>query len=122
MPADPLPRIRELCTAFPETTEKLSHGQPTWFARGRKSFLMSANRHHDDRLGSWCAAGPGAQHVLVQAKPANFFVPPYVGYRGWLGVWLDVPVDWDEVAGIIAEAHATVAATLPQPRRKAGSA
>ena len=117
-PSDPLDRVRALCMAFPETTEKLSHGEPTWFARGKKSFLMYANHHHDDRLGFWCAAGPGAQDVLVRAKPRNYFVPPYVGYRGWVGVWLDVEVDWDEVAGIIAEAHETVSATIPQPRRK----
>lgn len=116
MTGSPLDILRDLCLSFPGATEKLSHGEPTWFARGKKTFVMFADHHHDDRLAFWCAAAPGAQQVLVAAKPTRFFVPPYVGTRGWLGVWLDDVVDWDEVAGLIAEAHETVAATLPRPR------
>ncbi|MGH2633720.1 MAG: MmcQ/YjbR family DNA-binding protein [Tepidiformaceae bacterium] len=112
----PVAVLRRLCMAFPDTTERLSHGEPTWFARGKKTFVMFANHHHDDRLAFWCAAPAGAQEVLVGAAPGQFFVPPYVGVRGWLGVWLDVPVDWDELAGLVAEAHATIAATMPRPR------
>jgi len=110
--------LRRLCLAFPEVTERVSHGEPTWFVRGKKTFLMFADHHHDDRLAFWCAAPPGAQEVLVTAKPAQFFVPPYAGYRGWVGVWVDVPVDWDEISGLVAEAHSTVAATLPRRQRK----
>jgi len=110
--------LRRLCLAFPEVTERVSHGEPTWFVRGKKTFLMFADHHHDDRLAFWCAAPPGAQEVLVTAKPAQFFVPPYVGYRGWVGVWVDVPVDWDEIAGLVAEAHSTVAATPPRRQRE----
>ena len=113
-----LDQLRRLCLAHPGTTERLSHGEPTWFVRDKKTFVMFADHHHDDRLAFWCAAAPGAQDVLVAAKPEQFFVPPYVGPRGWLGVRLDVPVDWDELAGLVAEAHATVAATLPRPRSK----
>jgi hypothetical protein len=109
MPKDPLPRLRQLCLALPETTERLSHGEPTWFVRGKKTFVMYANRHHDDRLAFWCAAPDGAQETLVAAAPGRFFVPPYVGYRGWLGVWLDVPVDWDEIADRVADAYRVVA-------------
>lgn len=84
--------------ALPDVTERLSHGEPAWFVRGKETFVMSANHHHDDRVAFWCAASPGAQDALVRSRPTSFFVPPYVGYRGWLGVYLDVPVDWEEIA------------------------
>jgi hypothetical protein len=109
MGTDPLDALRKLCLALPETTERLSHGEPTWFVRGKKTFVMYANLHHDDRLGFWCAAPPGAQEALVTADPERFFVPPYVGGRGWLGVYLDVPVDWDEIGEIVADAYRMVA-------------
>ena len=90
----PLERLRRLCLALPEATERLSHGEPTWFVRGKKMFVTSADHHHDDRLAFWCAAPAGAQDALVAEAPERYFVPPYVGGRGWLGVYLDVPVDW----------------------------
>jgi hypothetical protein len=52
----------------------------------------------------------GAQEVLVEADPERFFRPPYVGHRGWVGAYLDVPVDWDELDRLIADAHAVVTA------------
>jgi hypothetical protein len=106
---DPLERLRAICLAFPEATERLSHGEPTWFVHGKQTFVTYANHHHDDRLAFWCAAPEGAQDVLVTNAPDRFFVPPYVGYRGWLGVRLDVPVDWDEVAAIVRDAYRVVA-------------
>ncbi|MBN9111538.1 MAG: MmcQ/YjbR family DNA-binding protein [Pseudonocardia sp.] len=105
--ADPLPRLRALCMALPEVTEKVSHGEPTWFVR--RVFVSYADHHHDDRLGFWCAAPPGAQDELVAADPERFFRPPYVGGRGWLGVRLDVDVDWDEVAEIVTDAYRQIA-------------
>jgi hypothetical protein len=105
----PLEKLRKLCLALPETTERLSHGEPTWFIRGKKTFVMYANHHHDDRLAFWCAAPDGAQEVLVAQAPERFFRPPYVGHRGWLGVYLDIPVDWDEIADLVAAAWRTVA-------------
>jgi predicted DNA-binding protein (MmcQ/YjbR family) len=106
---DQLERLRALCLALPETTERLSHGEPTWFIRGKKTFVMFANHHHDDRLAFWCAAPVGAHDVLVKGDPQRFFVPPYVGVRGWLGVYLDVPVDWDEIAALVMDAYRCVA-------------
>jgi hypothetical protein len=106
---DPLTRLRELCLALPETTERLSHGEPTWFVRGKKTFVTYANHHHDDRLAFWCAAPEGMQEFLAQAEPDCFFRPPYVGVRGWLGVYLDVPVDWQRVGGIVEDAYRVVA-------------
>jgi hypothetical protein len=103
-------RIRELCLALPETTERLSHGHPTFFVRGKRSFLtVLDNHHHDGRFAIWCAAEEGVQEMLVEADPERFFRPPYVGHRGWLGVRLDRGVHWDELAGIVEDAYAEVA-------------
>lgn len=104
-----LARLRKLCLALPETTERLSHGEPTWFVRDKKTFVMFADHHHDDRLGFWCAAPPGVQQELVAEAPERFFRPPYVGHRGWLGVYLDVAVDWAEIAEIVTDAYRMVA-------------
>lgn len=119
-------RLRALCTALPEVTEKISHGEPTWSVpadRNGRVFVSFADHHHDDRLAFWCAAPPGAQEELVAAEPDRFFRPPYVGGRGWLGVWLDVDPDWDEIAEIVLDAYRQVAPEklvallpdLPQP-------
>jgi hypothetical protein len=70
--------------------------------------MFMDNHHGDGRLAIWCAAPPGHQELLVQADPAKFFRPPYVGHRGWLGVELRAVTDWDEVAGIVEDAYATV--------------
>ncbi|ADB33602.1 conserved hypothetical protein [Kribbella flavida DSM 17836] len=107
---DGLERLRALCLALPEVTERLSHGEPTWFVRGRKTFVMFANRHHDDRVGCWCAAPEGAQEELLATDPERFFRPPYVGHRGWVGVYLDVEdVDWDQLADVVRDAYRQVA-------------
>lgn len=106
---DPLEALRKLCLALPEVTERVSHGEPTWFIRGKKTFVTYANHHHDDRLGFWCAAPTGVREALVGAEPGRFFRPPYVGHRGWLGVYLDVPVDWAEVGEIVEDAYRQVA-------------
>jgi hypothetical protein len=105
-----LPRVRKVCLALPEVTERLSHGAPTFFVRGKKTFVMFLDDHHGDgRLALWCAAPPGAQGSLVEEEPDRFFVPPYVGGRGWIGVRLDVDVDWDEIADIVEDAYRMVA-------------
>jgi len=105
-----LGRIRGICLALPETSERLSHGAPTFFVREKKAFLMVLTNHHGDgRFAIWCAAPEGLQAMLVEADPERFFVPPYVGHRGWLGVRLDRTLDWDELAGIVEDAYADVA-------------
>lgn len=104
----PLDRLRALCLALPEVTEKSSHGEPTWFVR--RAFVMFADHHHDDRLAFWAAAPPGTQEELVAADPGRYFRPPYVGGRGWIGVRLDVPdLDWTAIAEIVTDAYRTVA-------------
>jgi hypothetical protein len=105
-----LTRLRAVCLGLPEVTERLSHGEPTWFVRDRKTFVMFADHHHDDRLACWMAAPPGAQEALVASDPERCFVPPYVGHRGWVGIRFDVPgVDWDEVGELVVEAYRAVA-------------
>lgn len=104
-----LPRVRRVCLSLPETSERLSHGAPTFFIRERRAFVTFHDDHHGDgRLAIWCAAPDGAQEILVDAKPRQFFVPPYVGHRGWVGLRLDQGPDWDEVAEIIEGAYAAV--------------
>jgi hypothetical protein len=96
--------------ALPGVTERPSHGAPTFFAGGKKTFVMFHDDHHGDgRLAIWCAAPPGAQAELVEQEPERFFRPPYVGHRGWLGVNLDVSADWDEVSRIVEDAYRCVA-------------
>jgi len=107
-----LGRLRELCLALPEVSERLSHGAPTFFVRDKRAFLMVLTDHHGDgRYAIWCAAEPGTQTLLVEADPERFFVPPYVGHRGWLGFRLDRGLDWNELAGIVEDAYAEVAPT-----------
>jgi hypothetical protein len=105
-----LERLREICFSLPETSERLSHGAPTFFVRGKRAFVMLLTNHHGDgRFAIWCAAPDGVQRMLVDADGERFFVPPYVGHRGWLGVRLDRGLDWNEVAGIVEDAYAEVA-------------
>jgi hypothetical protein len=119
-----LERIREICLSLPETSERLSHGAPTFFVREKRAFVMVLTDHHGDgRFAIWCAAGDGMQRMLVAADAERFFVPPYVGHRGWLGVRLDRGLDWEEVAGILEDAYAEVAPPkLVEAARAAGEA
>ncbi|MEZ5179174.1 MAG: MmcQ/YjbR family DNA-binding protein [Acidimicrobiales bacterium] len=105
-----LAEVRKACLALPAVEERLSHGAPAFFVRGRKSFVMFLDDHHGDGvLGIWCAAPPGAQAELVDTEPDRFFVPPYVGHRGWVGVRLDRAPDWAELAAIVTDAYRHVA-------------
>src|SRR6267378_3678327 len=106
----PLARIRKLCLSLPETDERLSHGAPTFFVREKKSFVTYMDDHHGDgRLALWCACPKGMRAGLVNANRGGYFVPPYVGYLGWIGVRLDCGLDWDEVERVIRDAYLTVA-------------
>ncbi len=106
----PIDRLREICLALPEATEKAAWGEPT-FRVGGKMFVMFSNNHHNDgRIAAWCNAAPGTQDLLVRSDPERFFVPPYQGTRGWVGVRLeDGRVDWAQAAEIVEEAYRMVA-------------
>src|SRR4051794_23103208 len=102
-------QVRVHCLALPQSSERLSHGEPTWFVR-KRVFCMAANDHHGDgRIAIWVPAPEGAQAGLVAAAPEHYFVPPYVGHRGWVGVCLDRGLEWDAIAGAIEEGYIQVA-------------
>jgi hypothetical protein len=116
-----LDRIRSICLALPETSERPSHGAPSFFVREKRCFLMVLDDHHGDGIfGVWCAAPEGNQELLIEADPGRFFRPPYVGHRGWLGVRLNDEVDWDELVGIVEDAFAVVAPKRLLERRTEG--
>jgi hypothetical protein len=105
-----LARVRAICLGLPETSERPSHGEPTFFIQGKRSFATVWDSHHGDgRYALICAAPAGLQATLVEADPDRFFVPAYVGHRGWIGVRLDRAFDRDEIAGILEDAYAEVA-------------
>lgn len=116
--------IRAICLGLPETSERPSHGAPSFFVRDKRCFAMVLTDHHGDgRFALWCAAGDGVQGMLEDADPERFFRPPYVGHRGWLGVRLDRRLDWDELAGILEDAYAEVAPPqVVEAARRGGSA
>ncbi len=102
-------RVRKLALALPGATEKLSHGEPTFFAGG-KVFVMVDNDHHGSgHVALWCKAESGIQAALVDSEPRHFFVPPYVGKQGWVGMRLDSGLDWDSVRTIIERSWREVA-------------
>lgn len=106
-----LARVRRLCLALPETSERLSHGEPTFFVH-KKVFVMFANDHHSDgHIAVWLPAPPGAQAGLIAKAPETYFRPPYVGGRGWVGVELARVSDDD--LGF----HIQVAWELTAPKR-----
>jgi hypothetical protein len=108
--ATALAKVRGYALALPEASERLSHGSPAFFVSGKRCFAMFLEDHHGDgRLAIWCAAPPGMQDALVRGEPEHYFVPPYVGHRGWLGVHLNRGLPWNEVAGAIEDAWLTVA-------------
>lgn len=109
---DPLERVRKICRVLPESSERLSHGAPTFFVRGKTSYVkyLDGSGHYGEPGPTiWCPAPPGVQEELVDGEPERFFVPPYVGPSGWIGVRLDVDVSWDEIAAIVHDAYRKVA-------------
>ena len=104
-------RVRRLCLALPETSERLSHGEPTFFV-GRRVFVMFADDHHGDgRVAVWLPTPPGVQGALIEQSPASYFRPPYVGHKGWVGIEL-AQVDDDAL-----EFHIQTAWELIAPKR-----
>jgi len=101
--------VREACLWMPETEEYLSHGSPNFRARGKTFATYALNHHGDGRIALWLNAPAGAQSLYVKAEPTHFFVPPYVGPSGWLGVNLDKGIAWSRVAQLVREAYEKVA-------------
>ncbi len=102
-------KLRKVILAWPETDERLSHGSPT-FCGGRKTFATFVDNHHGDgRTGVWIKSDADTQEGLVEANPDVFYVPPYVGPSGWIGVRLDRDIDWDLVEGLLLDGYRAVA-------------
>ncbi|HXT35795.1 MAG TPA: MmcQ/YjbR family DNA-binding protein [Chloroflexota bacterium] len=109
---DPLARLRAICLGLPEAIERETWGRPT-FRIKEKIFAMMAGEHGVEAV--WCKAPVGIQEILVGSDPERFFRPPYVGPKGWIGVRLDVEVDWEELTGFLEDSYRLIA-----PRRLAG--
>jgi hypothetical protein len=106
-----LERVRRICLALPDTTERPSHGEPTFFVNN-KVFVMFANNHHNDgHIAVWLPVPSGSQVALIESAPETFFRPPYVGVRGWVGIELDRISDKDLTF------HIEVAWELVAPKR-----
>ncbi|MBK8592861.1 MAG: MmcQ/YjbR family DNA-binding protein [Sandaracinaceae bacterium] len=106
----PIVKLRAICMALPEANERISHGEPTWFAGKGKVFAMLDNHHHGSpHLAVWLPQSPEGQLTLLEADPERFFRPPYVGPKGWVGVVLDTRPDWAEVALLVRESYQLVA-------------
>lgn len=112
MPGQPIDRVRAICLAHPEAAEKEAWGDPTFRVRDK---IFAMEKRGDGRISVWCKAPDGSQMVLVGADPQRFFVPPYVGHKGWIGVRLDNDPDGDEVAALVRRSYRLIA-----PKRLAG--
>jgi len=112
LPRSPLDRLRRVCLALPDAWEKLSHGEPTFWAGKRMfaSFANAANHHGAGRHAVWCKATHPTQDMLITRSPDRYFVPPYAGPSGWVGIYLDRAPDWAEVAERLRSAHELAAA------------
>jgi hypothetical protein len=99
-------KIRDLCLSLPGTSERMSHGAPTFFINDKLSFVQyRVNHHGDGRIALWCSAPSGVQSILVESTPETYFRPPYVGHLGWIGLRLDREATWSDIMGIIEEAY-----------------
>ena len=116
-PAAALEKMRKACHALPDVTERPSHGMPAFFV-GKRQFAVFSNDHHGDgRVALVCAAEDGVQKMLVDSDPDAYYVPPYVGVAGWIGVRLDKKLPWSQVAALLEAAHAYIGAKAAGRRR-----
>jgi hypothetical protein len=123
LPRSPLDRLRRICLGLPEAWEKVSHGEPTFWV-GRKMFATFANaagHHGAGRHAVWCKATHITQELLLAQSPERYFVPPYVGPSGWVGIYLDDAPKWSQVAERLAHAHKLAAPTRARPAKSAVS-
>jgi hypothetical protein len=102
-------RVRAICERLAGTTEKLSHGAPTFFVNKRVYAMLVLNHHNDQRMGVWIPAEPGMQGLLIQESPHKFYRPPYVGVRGWIGIDL-TEMDDDELSTYLRHAWKMISA------------
>jgi len=116
MHPDRLARLRRICLALPDATEKIAWGDPTWRIRD-KIFAMAKGNYPGGRPSVWMKGREGTQEALIATDPDSFFVPPYVGHKGWIGAWMDRPrIKWPMLEDLIAESYRLVG---PRPGRRA---
>jgi hypothetical protein len=111
MPKSPLPRLRKLCLSLPEAHEVEAWGHPTFRVRNKifATYGDASDSHNKGRPARCIKAAPGEQSVLVSNAPDRYFVPPYVGTKGWVAAWLDDPVNWDELGGLLLQSYRLIA-------------
>jgi hypothetical protein len=111
LPSPPIARLRKVCLALPEAHEVEAWGEPTFRVRNKifASYADGSNHHGRGRHAVWLKAAAGDQAMMVAAAPNCFFVPPYVGPKGWIGVWLDGVVDWDDLAEFVRDSYRLIA-------------
>jgi predicted DNA-binding protein (MmcQ/YjbR family) len=110
MMSDALETARRVCLSLPEATEQAAWGEPTFRVR-KKMFGMYAsggNHHGAGRDSLWCAAPIGIQELMVRSEPQKYFVPPYVGVKGWIGIYLDA-VDEAELRSQVVQSYCLIA-------------
>lgn len=115
--AQHLRRVRRFCLALPDTSERMSHGEATFFAGKRVFAMFSNNHHHDGHVAVWLPAPPGAQEALIEEAPNAYYRPPYVGGGGWVGVELDQVSD-DALEGHLREAWNLITSKERAKRKK----
>jgi hypothetical protein len=125
-----LERVRRICFTLPETTERLSHGEPTFFVRNKVFVMFADNHHNDGHIAVWLPVPSGFQTALIENEPETFFKPPYVGVRGWVGIELDrisdkdltfhIQVAWELVAPKRLVSQIKSGADITKPTRKPG--
>ncbi len=115
-----LKKVRAICLAFPDAWEKQAWGEPTFRVGERMFAVFSSDHHGDGRVAVTCKAPPGVQSDAVRGDPVNYFVPPYVGNKGWLGMRLDRGLDWKIVASVLKRAYVETAAGSRKTRARRG--
>jgi hypothetical protein len=105
MHGDELERLRAICLALPEAQEKGGVAEHTFRVRDKIFSMFQDDHHGDGRVAMWCKAPRGLQEALVEDDPGRFFVPPYVGVHGWIGVHLNRDPDWDYIAELVEDAY-----------------
>jgi hypothetical protein len=104
-----LERVRPLVQALPAAEERSSRNTPVFWVKGRQ-FAMVVDDHHGEQCaGVWMKAADGLQADLVRSDPGRYFVPPYLGFRGWIGIRIDARADWKAIKALLQDAHAITA-------------
>jgi len=101
----PLAKVRRICLALPEATEKEAWGAPTFRVRNKLFAMYAHDVHGDGRIAVWLNSDAATQQQLIASDPERFFSPPYVGSSGWIGIRLDRGLDWDVVAEFVLQAY-----------------